>query len=423
MKSSIVFLLIALFTTGIAHAQQNPVTLDQCLSAAMKNSPLSGQSILYEETSGLLQENIDNGRLPVLNVNGQATYQNEVIELPYKIPGVLSPEIPKAQYKMSLDANQLIYGGGTMDVQNSLEEYNRRINQQNNDAELYKIRERVNLLYFGILLSDLNAIVIGSTITDLESRLTKVKSSVKEGVLIPSAQDVINAEILKAGQRLLEAKMQKRSLVSTMQVLTGLPIDETMEFEEPGMVVDLSVYTNLRPEYGVFSLLQQKLEATKKLSVARDLPKVYGFGSAGYGNPGYNVFKEGSTFFYTVGAKVTWNVWNWNQTGREKQILDLNSHILENQKNAYDLANRAQVQQYLSDISKAEELIKSDDEIIRLRKSITLSAAAQLENGILTASDFVTEQMAEEQAMLNRNLHKMQLLQAKALYKAATGGL
>ncbi|HEY5139842.1 MAG TPA: TolC family protein, partial [Methylococcales bacterium] len=121
--------------------------------------------------------------------------------------------------------------------------------------------------------------------------------------------------------------------------------------------------------------------------------------------------------------KVTWNFWNWHQTSREKQILDLNSNILENQKNAYDMSNKAQVQQYLADVVKAEEMIKSDEEIINLRKSITLSAASQLENGTITATEFVTEQLAGEQALLTRNLHKMQLLQSKALYKAATGGL
>jgi outer membrane protein TolC len=170
-------------------------------------------------------------------------------------------------------------------------------------------------------------------------------------------------------------------------------------------------------------LMQQKLEATKKLSIAKDLPKLYGFGTAGYGNPGYNIFKEGSAFFATVGAKVTWNFWNWNQTSREKQILDLNSNIIENQKNAYDMANKAQVQQYLADVIKAEGMMKSDEEIILLRKSITQSAASQLENGTLTATEFVTEQLAEEQALLTRNFHKMQLLQSKAMYKAATGGL
>ncbi|MDO9256886.1 MAG: TolC family protein [Bacteroidales bacterium] len=417
------FLFSLIISAGINTLAQKAVTLDECLSAAMKNQPLSGQNEIYKESSSLQQKNINNGKLPQLNLNGQATYQNEVIKLPFSVPGVTTPVVPKAQYKVSLDANQLIYGGGTMDAQNLVEDYSLQLNQLNNDVELYKVRERINQLYFSILLSDLNAGVINNTVSDLNSRLSKVNASIKEGVMLPSAAEVLQAEILKAGQRLLEVTTQKRMLVSTMQVLTGLALNETSTFVEPLIDVDLSVYTNLRPEFGVFGLLQQKLEATKKLSVSKDMPRVYGFGTAGYGNPGYNVFKEGSAFFYTVGAKVTWNFWNWNQTSREKQILDLNSSIIENQKNAYDLANKAHVQQYLADVQKAGELIKSDEQIIELRKSITRSAASQLENGTLTATEFVTEQLAEEQALLNRNLHKMQLLQSKALYKAATGGL
>jgi outer membrane protein TolC len=331
--------------------------------------------------------------------------------------------IPKAQYKLSLDANQLLYGGGAITAQGIIEDYNRQINQLNNEAELYKIRERINQLYFNILLADLNIGVINNSITDLKSRLVKVNVSVREGVMLASAENIMQAEILKAGQRLVEVKTQKKALISTMGVLTGLSINENTSFVEPFQQVDLTVYTNLRPEFGVFGLMQQKLEATKKLTISKDMPRVYGFGTAGYGNPGYNIFKEGSAFFYTVGAKVTWNFWNWNQSSREKQILDLNTKIIENQKNAYDLANKAQVQQYLAEVVKAEELLKSDDEIIDLRRSITLSAASQLENGTITATDYITEQLAEEQALLTRNLHKMQLLQSKALYKAATGGL
>lgn len=406
-----------------ASAQQKILTLDECLSAAAKNSPLSGQNEMYAQTANLQKQNTDKGKLPQLNLNGQATFQNEVISLPFKIPGVTTPEIPKAQYKLSLDANQLIYGGGAIGIQNTIEDYNRQINQLNNEAELYKIRERINQLYFNILLTELNISVINNTITDLNSRLVKVKVSIAEGIMLPSTADVLQAEILKAGQRLIEVKSQKRVLCNTMQVLTGMGIEENTTFTEPIFDIDLSVYSNQRPEFGVFGLMQQKLDATKKLSVSKELPKAYGFGSAGYGNPGYNVFKEGATVFYTVGAKISWNFWNWHQTDYERQMLDINSHIIENQKNAYDLANKAQVQQYVADVLKAEKLLKTDDEIIKLRKSITLSASSQLENGTITATEFVTEQLAEEQAMLNRNLHKMQGLQSKAFYKAATGGL
>ncbi len=418
-----ILLLFAVMLFTSANAQQQTISLNSCLAAAMKNHPLAGQNEIYSESSVLQQKNIDNAKLPQLNLNGQGTYQNEVVQLLFNIPGAPAPVIPKAQYKVSVDANQLIYGGGSIDAQEIIEDYNRQINQLNNDAELYKIRERVNQLYFSILLADLNTSVIENTVSDLNSRLTKVNASVKEGVMLLSAADVLKSEILKAGQRLLEVKTQKSMLVNTMQVLTGLTIPENATFTEPVLHVDLSVYSNLRPEFGVFGLMQQKLEATKQISIAKDRPKLFGFGSAVYGNPGFNMFKEGSAFNYIVGAKLTWNFWNWNQTSREKQILDLNSNIIENQKNAYDLANKAQVQQYLSDVQKADELIRSDEEIIRLRKSISLSAASQLENGTITATDYVTEQLAEEQALLARNLHKMQLLQSKSLYKAATGGL
>jgi outer membrane protein TolC len=423
MRYRIILLCFSIAFSSGAIAQQQTLTLEECLAAAMKSHPLAGQNDLYAQTEDLAQKNIENGKLPQLNINGQATYQNEVIQLLFNIPGAPPPVIPKAQYKVSLDANQLIYGGGAIDAQSTIEDYNRKINQLNNDAELYKTRERVNQLYFGILLSDMNAEVINNTTSDLNSRLDKVKISVREGVLLHSAADVLQAEILKAGQRLLEVKTQKRALINSIQVLTGLAINENTTFAAPGLEVDLTAYTNLRPEFGVFGLMQQKLEATKKLSIAKDLPRLYGFGTAGYGNPGYNFFKEGSAFFATVGAKVTWNFYNWHQTSREKQILDLNSSIIENQKNAYDMANKSQVQQYLADIAKADELLKSDEEIITLRKSITMSAASQLENGTITATDFVTEQLAEEQARLTRNLHQVQLLQSKSLYKAATGGL
>jgi len=408
---------------SIVVAQQQSLTLEECLAAAMKNHPLSGQNALFEQSTSLQQQNLATAKLPQLNVNGQATYQNEVIQLPFKVPGVTTPEVPKAQYKLSVDANQLIYNAGLTGLQQTVEDFNRQINQVTNEADLYKVRERVNQLYFSILLAEINGGVINNTISDLSKRLTKVRASVKDGVMLPSAADILQVEILKAGQRLVEIKSQKQALSNTLQVLTGLTLDENTVFVEPQMEVDLMKYSNQRPEYAVFGLMQQKLEATKKLSVTKDLPKVYGFGTAGFGNPGYNVFKEGTSFFYTLGAKVSWNFWNWNQTNREKQLIELNNHILNNQKNAYDLANRAQVQQYLADVSKVSELLKSDDEILKLRKSITQAAAAQLENGTITATEYITEQLAEEQVLLNRNLHKMQLLQAKSMYKAATGGL
>jgi len=89
-------------------AQQQAVTLDQCFAAALKNHPLSEQNALYDKSGVLQQQNSAIGKLPQLNLNGQATYQSAVTEIPIKVPGFTAPVIPKAQYKLTIDANQLI---------------------------------------------------------------------------------------------------------------------------------------------------------------------------------------------------------------------------------------------------------------------------------------------------------------------------
>jgi len=73
MRYNALLLWLSLLLSTQAAAQQQAITLDDCLAAAMKNHPLAGQNEIYAQTDNLQQRNIDNGKLPQLNVNGQAT--------------------------------------------------------------------------------------------------------------------------------------------------------------------------------------------------------------------------------------------------------------------------------------------------------------------------------------------------------------
>jgi hypothetical protein len=68
-------------------------------------------------------------------------------------------------------------------------------------------------------------------------------------------------------------------------------------------------------------------------------------------------------------------------------------------------------------------LDKKDDAIINLRESVKKASAAQLENGVLSAHDYITEVNAEDQARQNRILHEMQLLQAQYNYQDTMGNI
>jgi outer membrane protein TolC len=82
---------------------------------------------------------------------------------------------------------------------------------------------------------------------------------------------------------------------------------------------------------------------------------------------------------------------------------------------------RAEMKKNQGDIDKYKDLIHSDDQIIVLRKQVKDASAAQLENGVITSSDYIREVNAEEQARQNQVLHRLQLLQAIIDQKTTTG--
>jgi len=61
-------------------------------------------------------------------------------------------------------------------------------------------------------------------------------------------------------------------------------------------------------------------------------------------------------------------------------------------------------------------LIEKDNEIIALKTKIAKNASYQLDNGIITATEYTTELNSEWQAKLNLELHKIQLVLSKINY-------
>ena len=69
-------------------------------------------------------------------------------------PGVaeiISP-MPKDQYKITLDINQVIYDGGAIKSARAMEKADLSINEKQTETDLYKIRGQVNTYYFRMML-------------------------------------------------------------------------------------------------------------------------------------------------------------------------------------------------------------------------------------------------------------------------------
>ena len=142
MKRGHILLLIAACFAGkpaVVNAQvNNMLTLEQCQQLARQNYPQIRERELIRASRDFSVQNAAKGYLPQLGASGQITYQSDVTEIPFKVPGFDIPTVPKTQYKGSATVNQTIYDGGNI----QLEKQRRGINADIQDQSL-EVQEQV----------------------------------------------------------------------------------------------------------------------------------------------------------------------------------------------------------------------------------------------------------------------------------------
>jgi outer membrane protein TolC len=419
-----ILLVIAWFcclVTGLA--QVGSVTLDYCLSQAEANHPLFDQYDLLASSSGLKIKNLNKNFLPEMNINGDAHYQSDVVEVPVIVPQFSPEPLDKDWYKISLDVSQMIYDGGLTQRNRDVEYIDNEINQQNVRIDLYRLKEKVIGVYFNIISFQESRELLNVTRQNLQSRLKEVESGVKNGIVLSSNAEILKAELLKLDQREIEIEAGISSGYKVLSILTGDTIVNGTALQWANPVIASYIPGRDRPEFNLFSLQQQKAESMKKLSSSRLMPKLLAYGQAGYGRPGFNMLLNEFDDFYVIGAKLSWNFYNWNKTRNEKSILDLQKEIVASSSESFDQNLSVDLERRMAEIIKIETLLPKDEEIVIIRTGIVQTYASRLQNGVITATEYITELHAETEAKLNLKIHQVQLVRAKYEYLATAGKL
>ena len=335
----------------------------------------------------------------------------------------MGPEIPKDQYKLTLDVNESIYDGNVIHYQKKLERYNLNVDKKNVDASLYLLKDQINQFYFSILLDQQNIGLLSETKIQLESKKKEVDARVRNGAGLKMDADLISAEIIKLEQNIFELTMDRQANIKMLSELISLPMDEKSAFRIPTVNLPAMTYENKRIEYELYGVQIDRTNLMKNMVTTKWNPKLLAFGQFGLGRPGYNFLSSDIAPMLMVGAKLTWNPWNWNANRNEKKIYELQGSILKNQQETFDKNLRVSTQKNVTDISRLSDLILKDQELIELRAGITKTASSQLTNGVITSSDYILRVNDETQARLGMEIHKIQLIKAKISYLYNIGKL
>lgn len=416
---SLSFLQILAACTVVLAQPLPQLSLEESYTLARQYYPLTRQQELIAKTASYSIENAANAYLPQINVNGQATYQSAVTGIPVKLPGFSIPSPDKDQYRVFAELNQVLYDGGMIEQQKQLQKVNEVIEQQKLETELYKLKERINQLFFGILVLDEQLKQNVLLNQDLELGLKKVEAAVKNGIALKSNADLLNADLLKNKQKRIELQTSRRSFAAMLGLFLRKEIsDQTVLLKPPA---PQKMNEILRPELFVFEKQSKNIDVQNRLLTAKARPKFGLFLQAGAGRPGLNMLSNSFETFYVGGIRLTWNPSIFYTLKNDRSLLELSRQGLDVQRETFLFNTSLSLKQQDTEIGKYIELLDTDDEIITIRKKIKNTAMAQLENGVINASDYLREANAEDQARLGKILHEIQLLMAQYNQQTTTG--
>lgn len=427
MKQLMIFLLfVAVRTTA---QTQDTISLFDCYKEAISNFPSSKEKGYLTEASSLNSLNIKSNWYPRLDFKTQATLQSDVTSIGIDFLPLAGPDGPiiikfpkpdKDQYKGYIEFSQLLFDGGLTKAQQVLERTNLSVNTKQVDVELNKLKERVSKIYFSILYSQKQQQILRLMDSELTDRMKALESTVKNGTGLQSNLNILLAEKLKIEQQIKEFEINVRTSKNILTQLTGLKFEENTEVSVPNITMYKSDSVNL-PEDELFDSQVKAADDNSKLLKKERLPKVYCFGQTGYGKPALNQFKSQFDFYYYIGINMHWNIYDWNINRRKKQVLGIQKEIIKTRKETFHKNLEILLQADSASIDKFEELIETDKKIIDLRKSISQNAKFQLDNGVITSTSFIIELNAEIQALINLEIHKIQLVESKVNYLTRMG--
>lgn len=396
------------------------LTLEKCVELATANYPVISKYRLVDRTGELNLSDINKSWLPQIGVYGQGTVQNVVPSFPDALSEMMDrlgadiPGLGKLQYKVGVDLNQTIWDGGASKAGREVERTLTDERRANLDVQLYAVRERVENLFFGILLMDKQIEQTQLTGELLRSNLGRLQAMMRNGTAMQSDVDMVEAQYLATRQSLAQARATAGSYRRMLGIFIGEDPGE-MALETPAAAIPADLTVN-RPELGLYDARMRVNDARDNSIRASLMPKVGLFAQAYYGYPGLDYFKsmmnKDLSFNAIAGVKVSWNIGSLYTRKNNENRLRADTEGIGVERETFLFNSRIKEREQYSRIEELREVMADDDRIVELRAGVRKAAEAQLVNGVIDTTALLTRITDENLARLAASYHKIQYIQS-----------
>jgi len=407
-SARLILITLFAFTVETAFAQ---FTLEECYEKSKSNYPQIKQLDWIEKSAGYSLSNAEKAYLPQFNITARATYQSDVTSIPITIPGVKG--LSKDQYQAVLEVTQTIWDGGVTSTQKKIIQANSNVEKQKLEVDLYTLKDRVNQLYFSLLL--LNEQLVQNEIlqNELQNNFNKVTAFQKNGVANEADLDAVRLEQMNSKQRRIELLSTRKAYREMLSILIGEKIPEDVTLVKPVLTMEMVSTSSLnRPEIKLFENQISSLENQSQLILSANRPKFGLFLQSGFGRPGLNMLNNSFSDYYIGGIRLSWNLSGFYTQKNNLSNLKVSKEQVSIQRESFLFNNNLKITQQSNEVEKLRALIESDDEIVRLHTNLKNASSVKVANGVQTVTDLLREINAESMSKQQKSVHEIQLIMA-----------
>src|SRR5690606_6967940 len=132
--------------------------------------------------------------------------------------GIAFPSISKDQYRVQAEVSQLLYDGGSAHIQKDLINAHRELQEQSIETYLYALNNRINNIFFSILLMDAQLKQNELNEANLQTQIQKTTAAVENGLAFRSNLDELKAGILNIEMAGTEFKSNRAAYLKMLSL-------------------------------------------------------------------------------------------------------------------------------------------------------------------------------------------------------------
>jgi outer membrane protein TolC len=391
----IVIILILLFLLNTVHAQKR--SLDFYILKANAFSPLINQAKNENKIAGLDLElmksllskpeiNVEAGVLiaPIISHDNNRNKFEPVSDGAAKYNGYDLAATDGGQYQSVISLKQPLFKGSSLKTYSRQTAISRRINDNHISLSAHELEEVVSHQYLLCLKAKRSVEMSLELRKEFEDQLLIMQKLVDNAIYKKS--DLMLMQIESENYKLTyESSLSDfNNNLYDLNLLCGINDTTHVELQEPGLQLLNSgiVSSAFLNAYFLDSL---NLNAGKAISNLKYKPQVNFFANAGL-NAVY--LPSINRLGFSTGFSFSWNIFDGNQQGIQKQKLDLNLLTLDFEKQNFMAQQEINKNNLLSQIASLEKRMLLTDNQLNKYEQLLKVYHAQLTQGEISVIDF-----------------------------------